>query len=114
MKIHLYIYTNYNTRFSLKMSSSDLTFGAPLLLPGLSVLGPESEDDHHQLLRTLQIKDAAPPIPTSRHRKQDEIFMKGTELATHVYVKVDNPGNLAVKFLGPFPLLQGLQRLQLL
>ena len=52
----------------LKMSSSDLTFGTSVLLPGIVVEGPKGEDDHHQLLKTLQVKDAEPPIPTSRHR----------------------------------------------
>ena len=89
----------------LQMSASDLTFGTTPLIPGVIVEGPKGKDDPHRLLQNLQLKDAQPAIPMSRHRKPDTVYMPETENASHVYVKVEKPENLGVKYVGPFPIV---------
>ena len=78
----------------LQASAADLTLGAAPVLPGVFVEEDKSQFDPHTFLKTLQIKDAQPPIPMSRNSAPDRVYMPdSTQKATHVYVKTrDLPG----------------------
>merc|ERR1711994_100990 len=70
---------------------------------------PDSDQppmEHHELLKTLQVQAAQPPIQMSRHRPQNQEYMPNiTSTATHVYVQIEKPENLGQKYLGPFPIV---------
>ena len=55
------------------------------------------------LLEQLYKLADRPPVQMSGRRGQLDIT--DTDSATHVYVKVDNPGNLAPKFEGPYEII---------
>ena len=58
---------------------------------------------NHELLKTLQINASQDPIPMSRHRKPDPIYMPSSaSTASHVYIKIHKPENLGHQFQGPF------------
>ena len=91
----------------LGASPSDMTTGSSPLLPGVMVDDQQGEENDHQLLQTLKKLDAEPPIPMSRHRPQDDVYMPpATKTATHVYIKVENPTGLSNKWQGPFPIVK--------
>ena len=90
----------------LGASASDMTTGSSPLLPGVMVDDQQGEQNDHQLLQTLKKLDAEPPVPMSRHKPPDEVYMPpATKTATHVYIKVENPTGLSMKWQGPFPIV---------
>ena len=91
----------------LNASPAQMVLGGEPVLPGVLVPDtPESKQESHVLLKTLQQNAARPAVPMSRHRKIDEEYLpKEFESATHVYVKLDNPENLGQKYVGPYVII---------
>ena len=90
----------------LDASAADLVYGKSLKIPG-QLLGhpgkPLTNLQTKMLLEELYKMSAQPAIPTSTVVEPLDISF--TEKATHVYVKVEDPGPLCPRFEGPFRII---------
>ena len=90
----------------LDASAATLVFGKSLKIPG-QLLGhpgkPLTNLQTKALLEELYKMSAKPAVPTSAMVEPLDISF--TEKATHVYIKVEDPGPLCPRFEGPFKVI---------
>ena len=86
---------------NLGTSSSELTFGKHISVPGCLLPDtPKEEPDIQSLLRHLNFKDTRPAVPTSKNPQKP--IPPPPESITHVYTRQHDTRGLQSRFKGPF------------
>ena len=91
----------------LKTSSSELTFGTHVQVPGIllqEVSDQTQQPSMDKLLSQLQIKNNRVAIPTA---KNEQVKVDPpSQATTHVYTKQHDVKGLQARFKGPFPIVE--------
>ena len=85
----------------LGTSSSELTLGTHIQVPGCILSEPTAEEpDISKILSNLQIKNARSAVPTSKNLQKE--VLPPSQAVTHVYVKQHDTRGLETRYRGPF------------